>query len=756
MARFNRKSPQRTPRVPSKLELSATLEVLKAAEGEEDGLPKFKMLANTGNPMEVDGWYYPVVIDLEGAVFAKERTPALMYHDRRSRLGHTTKQQIKTGRAGNITAEGVVSSTTETATSYVADSRNGFPFEVSVGARTLEVDFVEAGEKVQVNGRTHKGPLFVARKTLIRELTVDVLGADSKTTAKIAASQKGTDPMTFEQWLAAHELDAETLSETQLEKLEASFTAGEGKPKPKNGKGGKKPPKKITASDPEVTDEDDDQEDPLTKRRALEASESERVDEIRGLFARYSEVDTVDTAGDGKKTIKASTFKANAIRQGLTPAQVENVLLKASMPGGASEGPAIHVKLPFEGALHSEALSCSMARSFGMPASFEARGRNYGYEHQFSEKALEASEDRRIRNPSLHYMMDLTIQAAQGMPYSGNRKSSDFAMAYVEAAMKLQGGPRHLEASGPFSTLTVNYIFENVGNKLLEQRFAMQATTYQDVVQIKPLTDFKPHTLYRLEENFGYKKVGPTGELTHGGMKDSKKSVQADTYGILAALSLQHIRNDDMDAFRQILFGLVDGSSWQIESAVYAELLTNAGNFFHADNKNLTDLPLGIAGLTVCETLFSNQVNSAGMPITSSPNRLLVGTTLGVLGQDLYGKSNLLASEANGSQVFTENPHKGKYRVVKTPYLNNTAIRTPDGQTVPNQSPTKYLLLGNPDLVAAVILGALDGRIAPFIESSVTSFDTFGMQWRGYHHIGTAQGDPQGAVMSTGDGDESA
>lgn len=758
MARFQRKSQRK--HVPSTLELSATLEVLKAAEGEEDGLPKFKMLANTGNPMEVDGWYYPVVIDFEGAEFAKERTPALMHHDRRLRLGHTTKQQIKTGRAGNISAEGVVSSTTQAATDYVADSRNGFPFEVSVGARTSEVEFIDAGEKVQVNGRTHKGPLYVARKTLIRELTVDVLGADSKTSAKIAASQQRNHPMTFEQWLEAHELDAESLSETQRTKLEASFQAsqdGDPKPKPKRGK---KPPKKIVAADPEDSDlDDDDLDDPLAKRRGIEAAESERVDEIRGLFARYSEVDTVDPVGDGKKTIKASTFKANAIRQGMAPAQVENVLLKASMPGGASEGPAIHVKAPFEGPLYSEALSCSIARDvFGMPSSIEARGKKFGYEHQFSQRALEASDDRRLRNPGLHYLMDLVIQAAEGLPFSGNRKSNDFAMAYVEAATKLQGGRRfnHLRASGPFSTLTVNYIFENVANKMLEQRFAMQATTYQDIVRVKNLSDFKPHTLYRLDENMGYKVVGPAGELKSGSLTDSKKTVQADTYGILVALTLHHIRNDDMDAFRQILIGLVEGSSWQIESAVYTLLLANAGNFFHASNGNLTDVPLGIPGVTACETLFSNQVSASGKPIMSQPDRLIVGTNNGVLASDIFGKSNLLASEANGSQVFVENPHKGKYRVIKTPYLNNTAIRTPDGHSIAGQDLLKYFLMGNPEIAAAIILGAVDGRVSPFIESGETSFDTLGMQWRAYHHIGVAQGDPEGAVMSTGDAEESA
>jgi hypothetical protein len=758
-----RKRPQND--LPSELLFAGKLDIHAAEKDKADGLPTFSLLANTGAPMEVNGWPYPVVVDLPGAKFVKASSPVLMHHNRRLRLGHTTKQEITTGRKGKVTAEGVVSSTSKTAKLYVADSKNGFPFEVSLGARVMEAEFLEAGETAQVNDRTVKGPVYIARETLIRELTVDVLGADSKTTAKIAATQKTQgNPTMFEEWLKAMGLDSETLTDEQRGKLEASYKDAEKAKKAAaklkaSGKTGGKPPKKITASDPEDGDlEDDDDDDdvsPLAKRRNVEAAESERVDGIRTLFARYAEVDMVqpDPNGDNPKTVKAATFKANAIRQGLSVSDVELVLLRASMPGGAGEGPAIHVKVPFEGEIFSEALSCAVARDcFGMPASFKKDGREYGYEHQFSEKALSASEHRRIRHPSLHYMMDLVIQAAEGTPYSGNRKSNDFAMAYVEAAIKLQGGPRRkLDASGPFSTLTVNYIFENVANKLLEQRFAMQASTWQEIVRIKNLTDFKPHTLYRLDENLGYLKVGPSGELKHGGLTDSKKTVQAETFGRLIALTREHQRNDDMDAFQQIITGLVEGSAWAIESAVYTLLLANSGSFFHADNKNLIDDDLSIGGISRAEETFMNQVSASGKPIVSQPDRLLCGTQDGVLASDIFGKSALLASDTNGSQVFQENPHKGKYRVVKTPYLNNTAIRTPDGQAISGQSSDLWFLFGNPNLAAAIILGAVDGRIVPFIESSETSFDTLGMQWRGYHHIGVAQGDTQGAVMSSGD-----
>ena len=188
-------------------------------------------------------------------------------------------------------------------------------------------------------------------------------------------------------------------------------------------------------------------------------------------------------------------------------------------------------------------------------------------------------------------------------------------------------------------------------------------------------------------------------------MTDTKKTVQAETEGRIIALTHQQQRNDDLDAFRQILIGLVEGSAWAIESAVYTLLLANTGSFFGSGNKNLTDVDLSIAGYTAAEQLFTDQVSGKGKPIMSQPDRVLVGTQDGQLAQDLYGKSGLLAVDTNSSQVFVENPHRGKYEVIKTPYLNNTAIRTPDGLAISNQDSDRWYMLGPPDLAAAIILG---------------------------------------------------
>lgn len=782
MGQKRRASPRKiraSAEFPTTLQLPGTIRIRATAGGKPDSLPRIKMVANTGRPMRLPGFPHPVVIDMEGARFDQDSTPFLIDHKRDLRLGYSDKQGIDKANS-QIVAEGPASGTSKTARLFIADARKGFPFQASIGADILKGAIVAKGDTARINGKVFKGPIIHAQATLIRELTGTVLGADSKTSTRIAAIlQRGApnrgNAIMFEEWLeATFGKTATTFSRSQLAKLKTHHAsleaaeadddddvddddAGEGA----GGAGGKlaktKPATRVRAgrggrgTQPADGDGDDDDADPdetpLEKRRRIEASEMERVDSIKALFGHYETVQSV-LGDDGKQVIKAGTFKAKAIREGMTADEVELRLVKATYAGGGNDGPAIHFKAPVEGEVYAEALAVAVARDrFGMLPKVEARGRQYGYEELFSEQALEASELKDVRNPSLHQLMANAIQAADGLPYSGDRKSDDFYKAYVGACKKIRAA-----GAGPFSTLTVDSVLENVGNKMLEQRFAMQNVVWPLIAAMKPLNDFKPHALYRMDENLGFIEVGPTGELTHGQLTDTKKTVQAGTHGRIISLSRQHRRNDDLDAFRQIINGLAEGWAWAVEAALARLLLANTGSALF-DTPNTIDDDFGLPGLEVAERVFMDTVGSNGKPQQFSPDRVLVGTQDGLKAKDIFGKSSLLASSANNSQIFVENSFQNKYLPITWPYISNTAIRDPKGKVISaSVDSDRWYMFCNPDLLAALIVGLLDGRRVPFIESDETSFDTpGGMQWRGYGDFGVAYGSPQGAVLSTGD-----
>ncbi|MFN9929453.1 MAG: hypothetical protein ACK54T_02095, partial [bacterium] len=170
------------------LTLTATADIsfTAAAEGQSAPLPRFKMVAYTGGAMRVAGWRAPVVIDLAGLAVPSQARPIRFGHDPLSGVGHTDSIRVE---AGQLVATGVISRDTNAAKEVVASSRNGFPWQASVGASVEEFEFIKDNQKATVNGQELTGPVNVVRKATLGEISFVDLGADGRTSASIAARQ---------------------------------------------------------------------------------------------------------------------------------------------------------------------------------------------------------------------------------------------------------------------------------------------------------------------------------------------------------------------------------------------------------------------------------------------------------------------------------------------------------------------------------------------------------------------------------------
>ncbi len=170
------------------LTLTATADIsfTAAAEGQSAPLPRFKMVAYTGGAMRVAGWRHPVVIDLAGLAVPSQARPIRFGHDPLSGVGHTDAIRVE---AGQLVATGVISRDTSAAKEVVASSRNGFPWQASVGASVEEFEFIKDNQKATVNGQELTGPVNVVRKATLGEISFVDLGADGRTSASIAARQ---------------------------------------------------------------------------------------------------------------------------------------------------------------------------------------------------------------------------------------------------------------------------------------------------------------------------------------------------------------------------------------------------------------------------------------------------------------------------------------------------------------------------------------------------------------------------------------
>jgi hypothetical protein len=183
------KSPHAQPdarNLPTTLELSAPAVFdLEAAGDQASGLPRFRMVAYTGGPMRVNGWRYPVILDLAGLAIPSQARPIRFGHDPFAGVGHTDAIRVEEGQ---LVATGLVSRDTSAAREVVVSSKNGFPWQASVGASVEEFEFVKDGQQSTVNGRQYSGPLNVVRKATLGEISFVDLGADGATSASVAAA----------------------------------------------------------------------------------------------------------------------------------------------------------------------------------------------------------------------------------------------------------------------------------------------------------------------------------------------------------------------------------------------------------------------------------------------------------------------------------------------------------------------------------------------------------------------------------------
>lgn len=325
------KSPEASEPVPDRIELrcspgNITLEAL-AVEGDAQTVPRFTMVAYTGESMRIEGWRFPVVVDLEGLSIPSQRRPVRFGHSMYAGVGHTERISVEAGR---LIAEGIVSRDTVAAREVVASGKRGFPWQASIGAQVAQAEFVRNGKSIAVNGRTFEGPLYVARRTVLGEISFVDLGADTNTTATIAAQQQENPPM-------------DETNDTQVTQTEETTPE----------------PTRETQADGNGT-EANPPANPVGELRAQAVAETKRIGAVRRICAG-----------------KFPEIEEKAIAEGWTEEKTELEKLRASRP----KAPAIHA---VENALGGQVLEAACMLTAKLTE----------VEELYDEKTLEAASKR--------------------------------------------------------------------------------------------------------------------------------------------------------------------------------------------------------------------------------------------------------------------------------------------------------------------------------------------------------------------------
>jgi hypothetical protein len=741
------------------------VELLAAdAGGDDDGAPKlkkFRMRAYTGGLLALANYPYPVVVDLAGLRVARKSSPILRDHQAGLIVGHG-RAVVEAG--GLNVVDGVVSGASDAATEVVESMGNGFPWEASIGAKAEAVVLVDKGEKAQANGRTFVGPVYIARKSVLKEVSFVAIGADlgGASATLVATHLQGSNGMKFSEWLVAKGLVEASLNADSLKALRAMFDADllaadggaddggadDGGADDEAGgvvAGGSAGFSRAVGNDGATSTPDW-----LVNRRRLEAVEEQRKESIRALGSRYGQERVrIDAAGNFDLSGSAEVgFVSHAISAGWTAEQAELAALHSGRP---SDQQAAGGGLNAGASADAAVIEAALCLTLGIPADMVDRSGNRqplvasGLPDRRRQEVLNRAMEGSFRQFGLSALMDEVIYASGGH-YRGQRGTDSF----IKAAIAAERG--QIQAAGG-STISLSGVLSNVANKLMLASFGVQETQWQEVCAIGSNKDFKATTRYRLTSGGSFKKVGADGDLKHGGLAEGSHSTTLETYGMMIALNRQMMINDDLGAFGQIPTVIGQEAALRVEEAVFVTLLSNPSSFFHADNNNLTSggaSALSVTSLTTLKTKFRNQVNSNGKPILATPSVLLVPTTLDDTAERLVESEMLLEAATAGSPTGGKNPHKGTLRKVSTPYLNNTAILDQDGAALSGQSDTHWYMLTAPERLACMRAAFLNGQRVPTIESSDAEFSTLGLEWRGYLDFGVGMEAPEAAQRSAG------
>ncbi len=672
-----------------------------------DGKPvlrRFAMTAYTGGPMTLAGWSHPVVVDLAGLQVSAKSRPILKDHNRSLIVGHTESIGVQGSR---LMVSGVISGAGPVAREIVDSSRNGFPWQASLGAvaNPGAMEFVAKGRTAAANGQQFEGPVHIARRSVLGEVSFVALGADDNTTANVAAAAIKETDMTFDQWLEAKGFESASLNDTQKASLQTMFDAATPEPKPGA----------VTAT---ATDDDcgsGGDTDVVARIRTETAAETKRIGEVRRVCA----------VGGGRHT----DLEAKAIAEGWDVNKTELEVLRAERPVYTG------VRRDADASQSARAVEAALCISAGLPETQVGKW--------YDERTMNAALARDLRGAGLHTLLYETIRAG-GEYIRPGRVDNDTIKAAFSADRRL------IQASGSggssFSTISLSGILSNVANKTMLAAYTAVESVVAMFCAETDVNDFKEVTRYRLTGTGVFEKVGPDGELKHAGLSEQAYTNKVETFGRMIALTRQMMINDDLGAFLQIPRIIGRMSALKREEAVFELLLSNPATFFGVGNKNFISgaaTNLGIDALTQGEQLFLDQTDTDGKPILLSPAVLLVPSALKVTAQVLMTETRLNETTTTDKGKPASNPHAGKWKPVATPYLNS--------QGFTGSSAKAWYLFANPADVAAMEIAYLRGKRTPTIESGDTDFNTLGMQWRGYFDFGVAMQDSRAAIKSKGE-----
>lgn len=441
--------------------------------------------------------------------------------------------------------------------------------------------------------------------------------------------------------------------------------------------------------------------DPATSAAiAAEASEDSNMadnatlpaDKVEATAGVAVEPKAPAAAPDNSQAILAE-LKALREEQAAQRAAIEAQAKVSAARSERPAGPAIHV---VEGSVASpKVIEAALCMQAGLKA-----------EKAYDEQTLEAAHKAR-RDVSLSGVL---IQAARANGYTGSDRLNDGNMRAVITAA--------------FASHQIADLLSAVTNKFLLNGFNSVESVWQQISAIRSVNDFKAINQFRLNGDFKFKKVGNAGELKTAVATDYKRSLAADTWGLVSQLTRTDMYNDDLSALSQLPQRMGRGSSLALNETIWTEFLSSNDTYYQKVTAAAGNA-LTLAGLKTAATAFRKLNDPDGNPLGIAPRILLVPPELELTAAELMTSSLLISG--NTTAAPSANVLQGRYKVVVSNYLTSAT--------------TWWLMADGADLPAMDVV-FLNGQQAPTIENVMPDADKLGVTIRGFMDFGVAKAEP--------------
>jgi hypothetical protein len=679
------------------LSITAAINLKAAADGKPR---RFTILAYSGGLLPVDGFEYPVIVDLAGLEIPGS-IPILIDHQKsvEATLG-LTDSITNTGTSLMLT--GIVTGQSSISQQVIAQSAAGHQWQASIGAMVGETEDIPAGQTVEVNGQTFTGPVIVARRSVLRETSVLPMGADSTTSVNLAAAAagtlKGAAPMTFEDWCKSLGLDPMTLAPDNKAALMLAFDAQQNPP------ASAATPAAAAVETPVVT--------PTASAGAnlnLQAGLKQQNEAYGQNLRRISEIQA--------KAAGHPAIAATAIEQGWSIEKVELEVLKAS---------------------------AAKTR----PTSFRSAEKDLD-QHSVLEAAL--CQHRKVANTDKQFSPEV-LQAAHG-EFRGQIglqqliiRAAGMNGLHVQAGTKITTSNLREVLQAAFSTANLPGLLSNTANKEILQGYLEEDNVWREIAQIKSVSDFKTVTSYRMLDDMAYEKLGAGGVIKGGKLSEESFTRAVDTYAKMFSLTRTDIINDDLSAFDDLRNRIGAGAAIKLNDLFWTTFLANLGTIFTSTRTNYisgstTNLGTDGVGLGLGQKAWRQRRSSSAdgsKRVSGQAKFLLVPPELETIADGLY-----VARNPGSVKVSDVNTFAGKYMPIVANQLSDSAYT--------GYSTTAWYLLGDKSKGAPIVVSFLNGQETPTVDSADADFNTLGIQFRGYHDFGCDLGDGYlNALMSKG------